>query len=218
MAKKSKEVVYEDKTEQELIDELNIQPIEFTKELLTEMSQIDSTGFEENFKKMYEITGKILDKIISKGKTIKDDSYVVREEFGEALAAGFRYLKTQTEVGKETRKANHEEDDERDFETEMYTEIADVFMMITTFCRHNEWDMSDKSFVIYRPINMTVEQYLNKVAEVLYRICLHYNGNEINSDYIYEFLEETFIMMINHKEALSNKIDSLYNKIFKVIE
>lgn len=214
---KQTEVEYSAKTEQELIKELDIQPIEFTKELLEEMSEVDSTGFEENFKRMYEIANKIANKILDEGGDLKDDSYVVREEFGEGLAAGYRYLKTQTDFGKKSRKAGHEEE-QVDYELDMYKEFADIFMMTTTFCRHNEWDMNDKTFVIYRPIHMTIEQYLTKASEVVYRISNHYNGHEINSDYIYEFLEETFMMLIDHKDVLSNKIEKLYGKIFKIVE
>lgn len=201
------------------VDKIDVEPIVFTDEVLKEVETIDSTGFKENFNKMYEISDEIANKIIKEGRPLKDDSYVVREEFGECLAAGFRYLKTQTTVGKQTREANHAEDDERDFETDMYKEIADVFMMTTTFCRHNSWTMSDKSFIIYRPINTDTEKYLGKVSEVLNRICYHYDGNRVEADYIYEFLEETFAMIAQKDVTiLQNKIDKFYNKIKKVVE
>lgn len=201
------------------IDKVDVEPIAFTDDVLKEVESIDSTGFKENFNRMYEISDEIVNKIIKEGRPIKDDSFVVREEFGECLAAGFRYLKTLTVVGKQTRSANHAEDEERDFETDMYKEIADVFMMTTSFCRHNSWDLSDKPFIIYREINIDIERYLNKASEVLNRICYHYNGNRLEADYIYEFLEETFAMIAKKDvNILQTKIDKLYSKIKKVVE
>lgn len=203
------------------IEKLEVEPIEFTDEMLKEMETVDSSTFKANFEKMYEVTDQIVSKILAEGRDLKEDSYVVREEFGEALAAGYRYLKLQTKVGKQTREANHPEDntEERDYETEMYKEFADVFMMTTSFCRHNEWKFENKPFIIVRPIEMSIEEYLVKASEVLYRIALHYNGHEINEDYIYEFLEETYTM-ISSKDTtiLQNKIDKFYNKIKKVVE
>ena len=201
------------------VDKIDIQPMEFTEDVLKEVETIDSTHFRENFNKMYDVSDAIANKIIKEGRPLKDDSFVVREEFGEALAAGFRYLKTLTKVGKQTRSANHSEDTERDFEADMYKEIADVFMMSTTFCRHNSWTFDDKSFIIYRPINISIEEYLNKASEVLTRICYHYNGNRIEADYIYEFLEETYAILAQKDiSILQDKIDKFYNKIKKVVE
>ena len=87
-------------------------------------------NFKEQFNKMYQITDKIVSKILSNGGTLKQDSYVVREEFGEALAAGYRYLRFQGETSAKLRKAGHD-NEERDYSLEMYEEIADVFMMTT---------------------------------------------------------------------------------------
>lgn len=202
------------------IEKLEVESIEFTEEMLKDMETVNSNSFKENFEKMYEVTDQIVSKILAEGKDLKDDSYVVREEFGEALSAGYRYLKLQTAVGKQTREANHPEDneEERNYETEMYKEFADVFMMTTSFCRHNEWKFENKPFIIVRPIEMSIEDYLVKVSEVLYRISLHYNGHEINEDYIYEFLEETFAILSKDITVLQNKIDKFYNKIKKVVE
>lgn len=170
--------------------------------------------FKEQFNKMYQITDKIVSKILSSGGTLKQDSYVVREEFGEALAAGYRYLRFQGDVSAKLRKAGHD-NEERDYALEMYEEIADVFMMSTSFARHNEWQYEDRDMVIYRPTISDLEMYLKKVSEVLYRI----NTESVNDAYLYEFLEETAnLLELNAPGVLDKKINKLYNKIFKIVE
>lgn len=170
-------------------------------------------NFKEQFNKMYQITDKIVSKILSNGGTLKQDSYVVREEFGEALAAGYRYLRFQGETSAKLRKAGHD-NEERDYSLEMYEEIADVFMMSTSLCRHHEWAFENKTFEIVRPIDTGLEKYLKKVSEVLYRI----NQDSVNEDYIYEFMEETITMLSVAPDVLDKKIDKLYKKIFKIVE
>lgn len=172
--------------------------------------------FKHQFTKMYEITDKIVSKILSNGGTLEQDSYVVREEFGEALAAGYRYLRFQGETSAQLRKAGHG-NEEVDYALDMYKEFADVFMMSTSYCRHHEWTFSTKSFIIYRPIDLTLETFLKKVSEVLYRI----NVDSINEDYLYEFMEEVVYMIHQYDDSLdtlTNKIDKLYNKIFPVVD
>lgn len=199
--------------------DISVEPVEITTETLKKIETIDSTGFKENFDRMYQITDKIVEKILAKSETLKQDSYVVREEFGEALAAGYRYLRYQGEISKQIRDAHHSEDAPVDYEADMYKEFADVFMMTTSFCRHNNFTMENKPFIIYRPINMTLEEYLTKVSEVLSRINYHFNSESVNADYMYEFLEETFAMISKSSvEVLSKKIDKLYNKIFNIID
>lgn len=170
-------------------------------------------NFKEQFNKMYQITDKIVSKILANGGTLKQDSYVVREEFGEALAAGYRYLRFQGETSAKLRKAGHD-NEERDYTLEMYEEIADVFMMSTSLCRHHEWTFENKTFEIVRPIDTDLENYLKKVSEVLYRI----NQDSVNEDYIYEFMEETITMLSVAPDVLDKKIDKLYKKIFKIVE
>lgn len=170
-------------------------------------------NFKEQFNKMYQITDKIVSKILANGGTLKQDSYVVREEFGEALAAGYRYLRFQGETSAKLRKAGHD-NEERDYALEMYEEIADVFMMSTSLCRHHEWAFENKTFEIVRPIDTDLENYLKKVSEVLYRI----NQDSVNEDYIYEFMEETITMLLVAPDVLDKKIDKLYKKIFKIVE
>lgn len=190
----------------ETMDELDVQSV--TEEETVEIT----TDFKPQFDKMYQITDKIVNKILSNGGTLKQDSYVVREEFGEALAAGYRYLRFQGDTSAKLRKAGHD-NEERDYALEMYEEIADVFMMSTSLCRHNEWKFENKTCNVVRPIEQTLEQYLQKVSEVLYRI----NTESMNEDYIYEFIEETFMMLSNYPGVLDKKIDKLYNKIFKIV-
>ena len=170
-------------------------------------------NFKEQFNKMYQITDKIVSKILANGGTLKQDSYVVREEFGEALAAGYRYLRFQGETSAKLRKAGHD-NEERDYALEMYEETADVFMMSTSLCRHHEWTFENKTFEIVRPIDTDLENYLKKVSEVLYRI----NQDSVNEDYIYEFMEETITMLLVAPDVLDKKIDKLYKKIFKIVE
>lgn len=170
-------------------------------------------NFKEQFNKMYQITDKIVSKILANGGTLKQDSYVVREEFGEALAAGYRYLRFQGETSAKLRKAGHD-NEERDYALEVYEEIADVFMMSTSLCRHHEWTFENKTFEIVRPIDTDLENYLKKVSEVLYRI----NQDSVNEDYIYEFMEETITMLLVAPDVLDKKIDKLYKKIFKIVE
>lgn len=174
---------------------------------------IENPCFKEQFDKMYKITDKIVSKILVSGGSLEQDSYVVREEFGEALAAGYRYLRFQGDVSAKLRKAGHD-DEERNYELEMYEEIADVFMMSTSLCRHHEWAFEDKDMVVVRPTMSDLELYLKKISEVLYRI----NTNSINETYIYEFLEETYVLLLNAPGTLDKKIDKLYNKIFKIVE
>lgn len=182
----------------------------------------DTYNFSKQFNKMYQITDKIVSKILSSGGTLKQDSYVVREEFGEALAAGYRYLRFQGDVSAKLRKAGHD-NEERDYANEMYEEIADVFMMSTSYARHHDWTFENKPMdcsiylskhIVGSLTGTELENYLKYVSEVLYRI----NTDSINEDYLYEFMGETFTVLLNAPGVLDKKIDKLYNKIFKIVE
>lgn len=189
-----------------------ISPISTGEPIITyQVGGTEPLSFKTQYDLMYQITDKIVNKILSNGGTLQQDSYVVREEFGEALAAGYRYLRYQGETSAKLRDAGHD-NEERDYTQELYEEIADVFMMTTSLCRHKEYQFEGKPFEIYREINMTLEQYLKKVSEVLFRI----NTDSVNEAYVYEFLEETFTMLPT--SILDAKINKLYNKIFKVVE
>lgn len=175
--------------------------------------EYETNNFKAQYDKMYQITDKIVNKILANGGSLKQDSYVVREEFGEALAAGYRYLRYQGETSAKLRDAGHD-NEQVDYELDMYKEFADVFMMTTSLCRHKGYKFNNRPFVVLRPILYTIEDYLRKVSEVLYRI----NYESINESYIYEFLEETFHMLLAKPGTLDAKIDKLYNKIFKIVE
>ena len=45
------------------VDKIDIQPMEFTEDVLKEVETIDSTYFRENFNKMYDISDAIANKI-----------------------------------------------------------------------------------------------------------------------------------------------------------
>lgn len=179
---------------------------------------IDSpVNFKAQFEKMYKITDQIVSKILSNGGSLEQDSYVVREEFGEALAAGYRFLRNQQSTSNKLRKAGHD-NEEVDYELDMYKEISDVFMMSTSYARHHDWTFSNRTFDIIRPNTITdIQTYLSRCSEVLFRI----NTDSINEGYLYEFMEDT-VTMINqydsHLSVLDAKIDKLYSKIFKEIQ
>lgn len=186
----------------------------------------DEADFSTQFTKMYEITNKIVEKILANGGTLKQDSYVVREEFGEAMAAGYRYLRNQGAISKKLRDAGHD-NEERNYVIEMYEEFADVFMMSTSFCRHNNWTFENKPMtlaasvwfeenpqLLLRKGDTSIETYLSSVSEMLFRI----NNDSVNEDYMYEFICETYSMLLHAPGVLERKIDKLYNKICKVVE